>query len=72
MFDNRTFKGLRFDVERHVVVEDDRSPADRLPSIDHPWTTGTSGVGVVDTIGSNVTRFTPGDRVFGLMDIRQS
>ena len=72
MFDNRTFKGKRFDVKRHVVVEDERNPADRLPSIDHPWISGTSGVGVVDAIGSNVTRFAPGDRVFGLMDIRQT
>lgn len=72
MFDYRTFEGQRFDVEKHLVVADDSDPSARQPSVAHPWNTGTSGVGVVEAVGENVIGFVPGDRVFGLMDIRET
>ena len=72
MFDNRTFAGKRFEVERHVFVDDDRDPNSGQPTLDKPWTTGTTGVGVVEVVGSDVTAFNVGDRVFGLMDIRET
>lgn len=72
MFDNRTFAGKRFEVERHVFVDDDRDPNSGQPTVDQPWTTGTTGVGVVEEVGSDVAKFKMGDRVFGLMDIRET
>ncbi len=72
MFDNRSFAGKRFDAERHIVVDDARPPAERLPSPTRPWTSGTSGLGVVEAVGTEVTRFAIGQRVLGLMDIRET
>lgn len=72
MFDNRSYAGKRFDPERHLFVADERAPNERLPSPEHPWSTGTSGLGLVDSIGASVTRVKPGDRVFGPMDIRET
>ncbi len=72
MFDPRTFDGKRFDVERHLVVDDARVASARLPSAGNPWTTGTSGLGVVEAVGAHVSRFAPGERVIGLMDIRET
>jgi len=34
--------------------------------------TGTTGVGIVEEIGSDVTKYDVGDRVFGLMDVRET
>lgn len=72
MFDNRTFAGKRFEVERHVFVDHDADPNAGQPTVDQPWITGTTGVGIVEAIGTDVTRFNVGDRVFGLMDIRET
>lgn len=72
MFDHRTFDGMRFEVERHVFVDDDNDPKAGQPTVDKPWTTGTTGVGIVEEIGSDVTKYSVGDRVFGLMDVRET
>ena len=72
MFDHRTFAGKRFEVERHVFVDDERDPGSIQPSIENPSITGTTGVGIVEQIGSGVTKFKVGDHVFGLMDIRET
>jgi threonine dehydrogenase-like Zn-dependent dehydrogenase len=44
----------------------------KVISEEQPLSTGTAGVGVVTAIGSAVTRWQVGDRVFGPMDIRES
>ncbi len=71
MFDGRTFAGHVFNQDMRMFVEQ----ADAQPptaSKDHPWKTGTTGVGVVTEIGAEVKRFRVGDHVFGLMDVRES
>jgi threonine dehydrogenase-like Zn-dependent dehydrogenase len=71
MFDGRTFEGQRFDQEMRLFVDqDDASPP--KPSPESPWRTGTTGVGTVIAAGSEVTRWREGDRVFGLMDVRET
>ena len=72
MLDGRSFAGVRFDNERHVFVDAGDPGAIRRPSPESPWRTGTSGLGVVEAVGAEVTNFSPGDRVVGLMDIRET
>lgn len=72
MFDRRTFEGKRFDVERHLVVADEREASARLPTAESPWTSGTSGLGIVEAVGAKVNRVETGQRVVGLMDIRET
>jgi threonine dehydrogenase-like Zn-dependent dehydrogenase len=71
MFDGRTFAGQRFDQDMRLFV-DDANAQRPVATPDNPWNAGTTGVGVITEIGSDVTRFQVGDRVFGLMDIRES
>lgn len=72
MFDGRSFQGQEFDQSMRIFIEQgDAAPAPR-PSREKPWNTGTTGVGVVRAVGANVTQWKPGDRVFGLMDIRET
>lgn len=70
LFDNRAFAGQRFDQETRLFVEDDSPPA--LPTPEAPWNMGTTGVGTIIEVGADVTRWQVGDRVFGLMDIRET
>ena len=72
MLDGRTFAGKRFDSERHVFIDASDPGAIGRPSRESPWTTGTSGLGVVEAVGADVTTFSPGDRVIGVMDIRET
>jgi threonine dehydrogenase-like Zn-dependent dehydrogenase len=71
IFDNRTFGGQRFDTDMRLFVDDSESNP-RLPSRDEPWGLGTTGVGLVKAVGSSVSKFQVGDRVFGLMDVRET
>ncbi|MFN8446111.1 MAG: zinc-binding alcohol dehydrogenase [Caldilineaceae bacterium] len=72
MFDGRTFQGQEFDQTMRIFIEKgDDTPAPR-PSREKPWNSGTTGVGVVTAVGAQVTRWKPGDRVFGIMDIRET
>ena len=71
MFDGRTFTGQRFDQDMRLFVESEGATPPTA-SRDKPWNAGTTGVGVVTEAGSDVTRFQAGDRVFGLMDIRET
>jgi len=72
MFDDANFRGQHFDEHMRLFVEA-RPGAERpRPSRDAPWRTGTTGVGVVTDIGPEVTHWKVGDRVFGLMDVRET
>ena len=72
MLDGRSFAGVRFDSERHIFVDAGEPKSRRRLSPENPWRTGTSGLGVVEAVGAEVTRVAPGDRVVGLMDIRET
>jgi threonine dehydrogenase-like Zn-dependent dehydrogenase len=68
MFDGRTFEGQRFDQEMRLFVpaqQEDKHAS--LPQ--HP---GTTGVGTVAEVGPGVRRWHVGDRVFGMMDVRET
>ncbi|MBC7814337.1 MAG: zinc-binding alcohol dehydrogenase [Burkholderiales bacterium] len=69
-FDNRSFSGQRFDESLRLFVEDDSAVS--LPTREAPWPMGTTGVGTVIAVGSGVTRWQVGAKVFGLMDIRET
>ena len=71
MFDGRTFAGQRFDQDMRLFVESEGATPPTA-SRGKPWNAGTTGVGIVTEVGSDVTRFQVGDRVFGLMDIRET
>ena len=71
MFDGRSFQGQEFNQDKRVFVESaDAKP--RVPSRETPWKSGTTGVGVITEVGEGVTCWREGDRVFGLMDVRES
>jgi threonine dehydrogenase-like Zn-dependent dehydrogenase len=53
-----------------VEAETDAPPS--MPTHDHPWNVGTTGVGTVVEVGTEVTRWKVGDRVFGTMDVRET
>jgi threonine dehydrogenase-like Zn-dependent dehydrogenase len=72
MLDNRTFGGQRFDQEMRLFIEDEAAPRIADPSREAPWSLGTTGVGTVKAVGRNASRFQVGERVFGLMDIRET
>ena len=72
MFDGRNFVGMRYDSERRLFIDSDDAGWGRKPSPEEPWGTGTSGYGVVEAAGADVTRFAVGDTVVGLMDIRET
>jgi threonine dehydrogenase-like Zn-dependent dehydrogenase len=70
MFDGRTFAGQRFDLEKRIFVPEETSPAEEAGHQAH--NSGTTGVGTVVEVGSEVTRWQKGDRVFGFMDVRET
>jgi threonine dehydrogenase-like Zn-dependent dehydrogenase len=72
LFDNANFRGQHFDPETRLFVEAAPGSEPPSPSRDNPWPTGTTGVGVVRAIGPAVTRWQVGERVFGLMDVRET
>jgi threonine dehydrogenase-like Zn-dependent dehydrogenase len=70
MFDNRVFAGQRFDQNMRLFVPDDSVQS--LPTREAPWITGTTGIGTIAAIGAEVMRWQIGDKVFGIMDIRET
>jgi threonine dehydrogenase-like Zn-dependent dehydrogenase len=71
MFDGRAFQGQDFDQSMRLFVEAPES-APRVPTPEAPWNMGTTGVGTVVEVGPGVTRWKAGDRVFGIMDVRDT
>lgn len=71
-FEGLNFRGQRFDQEMRLFVEAEGEAGTPEPSPQPPRGTGTSGVGVVVRTGPEVTRWKVGDRVFGLMDVRET
>ncbi len=69
IFDSRAFRDKRFDPDLRIFLDEPGNSI--VPTADNPSNSGTTGVGVVEAIGSAVTRFKPGDVVFGYMDIRE-
>ena len=71
LFDNLNFRGQHFDPQMRLFVaaENEAAPP---PSRDNPLATGTTGVGVVIEVGPEVTWWKVGDRVLGLMDVRET
>lgn len=67
MFDSGVFRGQRFDQDLRLFLPDEATsaPADF-------GKVGTSGVGTVESVGAEVTRWRPGDRVLGRMDIAET
>jgi threonine dehydrogenase-like Zn-dependent dehydrogenase len=73
MFDGINMRGQIFDPEMRFFRDDPDympPPPDQKRQFD--WHSGTSGVGTVEEIGSEVTRWKVGDRVFGHMDVRET
>lgn len=70
MFDGGAFQGQSFQQDMRLFVDSDENP--RMPSPEAPWNSGTTGVGTVMDVGDAVTEWQMGDRVFGLMDIRET
>ncbi|MFB3882387.1 MAG: zinc-binding dehydrogenase [Armatimonadota bacterium] len=68
-FDPVNFSGQRFEPEMRIFVEAPPAAPGGEPA---PANTGNGGVGVVQQIGSAVTRWAVGDRVFGPMDVRET
>lgn len=67
MFDSGVFKDQRFDEDMRLFVPDDG------PSVPSNFgKVGTSGVGTVAAVGSEVARWRVGDRVFGRMNIAET
>jgi threonine dehydrogenase-like Zn-dependent dehydrogenase len=71
LFEGGAFGGQHFDQETRLFFPADEQPPGG-PSPAAPWNAGTTGVGTVIEVGPQVTRWKAGDRVFGLMDVRET
>jgi len=71
IFDNENFQGQQFDQEMRLFVPVEAGGG-AAPRPTAPMNLGTTGVGVVAEVGPEVTRWQVGNRVFGLMDIRET
>lgn len=72
LLDNGAFSGQRFDQETRLFLPDDAASEASRPTPESPWNLGTTGVGTIIAVGDAVTRWRTGDRVFGLMDVRET
>ncbi len=72
MFDGRSFQGQEFDQSMRLFIDKGETQPAPMPTRQKPWNTGTTGVGTVLAVGAGVTRWQVGERVFGLMDIRET
>src|SRR3954447_23830337 len=53
-FDGRNLRGQLFDQTMRLFIESDEPNATQTTSYDPPWNTGSTGVGVVTEVGSQV------------------
>ena len=67
MFDGGVYRGHHFDQDMRLFVKADPGAKPTLPG-----RVGTSGVGTVVAVGPDVERWRVGDRVFGMMDVRET
>jgi threonine dehydrogenase-like Zn-dependent dehydrogenase len=71
MFDGSTFRNQVFDQTMRMFLQapppDPAAPEQKAPS-----NAGNIGVGVVIEVGSQVSHWQKGDRVFGAMDVRET
>lgn len=72
IFDGRNFRGFAFDESMRLFLREEEKNELSGPLIERPQNAGTSGVGTVVALGPAVTRWKVGDRVFGLMDTRET
>lgn len=70
LLDSPNFKNSRFDQEMRIFMNEEVESS-LEPSRNNPMNMGTTGVGIVEKVGKNVSKWKPGDEVFGLMDIRE-
>lgn len=71
MLESANFQGQRFDPERRIFVPVEGIDGAGSVSRENPYGLGTTGVGIVEEVGEEVTGWAPGERVFGLMDIQE-
>lgn len=71
LMENTNFVGESFEQNMRLFVPSPET-LPNLPTRANPWATGTSGVGIVEEVGAEVTRWKVGDRVLGLMDVRET
>lgn len=69
IFDNSAFRDHVFDTDMRLFLDSPGSAS--VPTPQNPSNSGTTGVGVVEAVGANVTRLNVGETVFGYMDIRE-
>lgn len=70
LLENEVFTGHRFDQEARIFMPD--SAENFVPTPEDPWNLGTTGVGTILAKGSAVQQWQVGERVFGLMDVRET
>lgn len=71
MLQGGNFDGVVFDQDMRVFVDAPDQPA-KKPSRENPIQIGTTGIGTVVEVGEKVTKWSVGDRVFGMMDVRET
>ena len=68
MMDGRNRQGQRWDADNRLYLPTDEPDPDPVPDSQ----VGTSGVGVISEVGTDVRDWQAGDRVFGFMDVSET
>ena len=69
MLDNENFIGYKYDLDQRIFLPENNKKKEEEKTI---LDIGTTGVGVIKKIGQEVDQWTVGDRVFGLMGVRET
>jgi threonine dehydrogenase-like Zn-dependent dehydrogenase len=70
MSEGSTLRDAHFDPQWHLFRENEPTPSAAPPQ--PRGMAGCTGVGVVTDLADGVTRWKPGDRVFGYLDVRET